>query len=282
MFMEDCMSTIRSIVPNFAKRVLSNLVVWCVLPAGVAHSLVAQSQSNKDADAIAKVKSGDFGVLEVDQVARAGAAQVIPNLEDRFAHTEDARTDDALMKGKIAVALVRLGDKDDTYWNYLATRAAAAIESDAPFQGSVDPQGNWHQSPEFTAWAKAHYGSPSEASEDARVWLPGRVLMLGQTDDPRAIPLLRRALWSPNYLIEAAGVMGLAELQDKDSIPLIIQAVQRAPAEAATAVALWLPYFDDPRAQSAADTYLPKDLVTATRETIRIHGNKPMNSAGIP
>src|SRR5260370_39289585 len=74
---------------------------------------------------------------------------------------------------------------------------------------------------------------------------PGPVGLLALTGDPRAVPLLRRALWSPNYMIEIMGAMGLAKIQDKESIPWIIEACRRAPAEAAAVIAESLIYFDD-------------------------------------
>jgi len=96
--------------------------------------------------------------------------------------------------------------------------------------------------------------------------LPGIVMMVGATDDPRALPLLRRALLSPNYQIEAAAAMGLAEMHDVKSVPLIISKCKQAPAEAGTAIAGSLVYFDDPQAQKAVDTYVPKEEAKALRE----------------
>jgi proteasome lid subunit RPN8/RPN11 len=55
-------------------------------------------------------------------------------------------------------------------------------------------------------------------------------------------------------------------MKDKDSIPLIIAACQRAPAEVAGLIANSLVYFDDPQAQSAADRYIPKESAKALRE----------------
>ena len=78
----------------------------------------------------------------------------------------------------------------------------------------------------------------------------------------RGIPLLRRALQSHNYLIVAWAAKGLAQIQDKQSIPLIVAAVQRAPTEYNSLIAESLVYFDDAQAQSAVDTYMPKDKAT--------------------
>jgi hypothetical protein len=67
--------------------------------------------------------------------------------------------------------------------------------------------------------------------------------------------------------------LGLAEIQDKASIPLIIEACKRAPAEAAAVMAESLVYFDDAEAQRAVDTYIPKDAAKVFREA-RAQGKK--------
>jgi hypothetical protein len=53
---------------------------------------------------------------------------------------------------------------------------------------------------------------------------------------------------------------------DDSSIPLIISACKDAPAEAASVIAEALVYFDDPRAQSAVDTYIPKNVAKSLRD----------------
>ena len=65
-----------------------------------------------------------------------------------------------------------LGDKDDTYWDYLVQLVTPAIESDAPDFMSYDEQGKalHGPSPAFLAWTKTHNASP-EAGEDSLYWL---------------------------------------------------------------------------------------------------------------
>jgi hypothetical protein len=115
------------------------------LLGGTASGQEVQSQAEKLAygadkanvpDAIAKVKSGKFSAVHVDMIARAGAVEAIPSLKQQFVHA-----DDPLLKAKIAAAIVRLGDNDDTYWDFLVKLAASALESDAPDFMSYDSQG---------------------------------------------------------------------------------------------------------------------------------------------
>jgi hypothetical protein len=246
-------------------------MLWCALLTGVVYGQVEQRQPDKPigvftvaqvSDAIEKLKSGHFDdpIMEsfyAERLTDARAVQAIPVLKERFALVTDSTT-----KMHIASALVRLGDKDDTYWNFLEKQASAAVDS--PDFRFVDSRGKIvpnQLSPEFLAWAKAHDLSP-----DPVYGLPGSLILLGRTGDPRGIPLLRRALLSSNFIIQAIAAKGLAQIQDKDSIPLIIDACQRGPAEAAAGMAQSLVFFDDPRAQSAVDMYLPKDLAKAYRE----------------
>jgi hypothetical protein len=255
------------------------VLVCCALPAVSTFGQTDQAQAGKRiyeadkanvADAIAKVKSGDFAGVHVDLIGRAGAVEAIPILKEQF-----MRVEDPLDKAKIAQVLIKLGDKDDTYWDFLVKLATPALESDAPDFMNFDSQGKSSPgpSPEFVAWVKAHNLPHASAGEDSVYVLPGKVGLLGLTVDPRAIPLLRRGLSSPNHMIEIMAALGLAELQDKDSIPLIIESCKRAPAEAAAVIAESLVYFDDAEAQRAVDTYIPEDAAKIFREA-KVQGKK--------
>jgi HEAT repeat protein len=172
---------------------------------------------------------------------------------------------------------VRLGDKDDTYWNYLLEQATLAVDSDVPDSIFSDSQGKLmmkESTPELQAWAHTHNVSPETAREYATYDLPGKVWDLAQTGDARGIPLLRRALQSRNCPMASTAAKGLAQIQDKESIPLIIAASQRAAGGCGGAIALALIYFDDPQAQSAVDTYVPKETAKASRDA-RANGLGP-------
>lgn len=252
-----------------------------VLVSGAAFGQQSQSQANKPVysadpsnvpDAVAKVKAGDFNGTHVETIARFKAVEAIPALREQF-----IRSNDQLTKAKIANALVRLGDNDDAYWNFLVELATPAIESDAPDFMNLDPQAKTASGPSaaYVAWAKAHNLPPGDG-EDAMVWLPGKVILLASTDDRRAVPLLRRGLLNPNHMIEFESARGLAEIQDKDSIPLIINACKNAPPAAAELIARSLVYFDDADAQNAFDKYVPKDMAKVYRDD-RARGGTPFN-----
>jgi HEAT repeat protein len=151
------------------------------------------------------------------------------------------------------------------------------VERDAPSVISYDAEGKRRpDSPELVAWAKDHHLSPGEAAENAMTRTPAPVAFLAMTGDLRGIPILRQALSSPNFLIQAFAAKGLALVQDKESIPLIIEACRKAPADVSVAIAQALPYFDDdPLAQRAANTFLPKEMAVAIRESVKARGKDP-------
>jgi len=251
------------------------LLLLCALVTGAAYGQEKQSQPDKliyaadpanVPDAIAKVKSGDFNGVHIAMIARAGAVEAIPILKQQF-----SRSQDPLIKSEIAAALVRLGVKDDTYWGLLVEGATPGLETDAPRVMRFDSQPG--PSPEFVDWAKAH-NITTDSALDTLYRSALAVALLAKTADPRGIPLLRRALLSPYFLTQAYAAEGLANIQDRESIPLIVEACKREPAAAAAVIAKSLVYFDDPEAQRAVDTYVPADMAKLYRKA-RADGKTP-------
>ncbi len=121
------------------------------------------------------------------------------------------------------------------------------------------------QSPELQAWADAHNISVNTAWRNAWFDIPFKVLQLATTGGPRGIPLLRRDLQARNHFMVSWAAKGLAQIQDKQSIPLIIAAAQKAPDGYNSLIAESLVYFDNSQAQSAVNTYMPKDKAALAR-----------------
>lgn len=221
--------------------------------------------------AIAKVEKGDFGLVDVEIIAERHAVQAIPALEHQFDIGTDPET-----KAKIANALVRLGKKDGQYWEYLAKEANKVLADAPPTPMQYDANGKAIPEPpqELVAWAKSHNKEIAEAISDAIFSAPGAFLELGSSDDQRAIPILRKALTAKDVFVAATAARGLAELQDKESVPAIIRACQNAPKPIASAIAQQLVYFDDPAAQRAVDEYVPEYMAKELREE-RAKGKTP-------
>jgi len=251
--------------------ILLCMLLWCPSMNGATPAQGTQIQPQSLAAAVAGVNKGNWADIE-HVIAIAGPTQGTPILQDLFRNSQDTET-----KERIASYLYRLGDREDIYWSFILNQATLAVESDAPFPHPYDTKGKMEDqfSPGFAAWATTH-GMSTDAAVKAEWDRYNKILILAVTNDPRAIPVLRRGLNSPDELIESISAKGLAQLHDTDSIPLIVAACQRAPADAATLIGEALIYYDDPEAQAAAETYLPKAKFGAIREQIRIYGDGPL------
>jgi hypothetical protein len=155
--------------------------------------------------------------------------------------------------------------------DFLVKGVTQGLETDAPYVTRFDSQPGPSQ--EFTDWASAH-NITTDAALETLYNSALAMSLLAKTGDRRGIPLLRRGLSSPYFLTQTSAAEGLAKIQDKESIPLIIEACKKAPAAAASVIARYLVYFDDPEAQRAVDTYIPKDMAKLYREA-RASGRDP-------
>jgi hypothetical protein len=212
------------------------------------------------ADAINEVKTGNSaGVSGI--VHEAGTVKALPILKELFLSSKDDET-----KEYIASTLMELGDTGEIYWDFLSKQANEAIDSGPPYPIFLGTNGNGgpNFSPTFVAWATSHNLSTNDAWHQATITLPGHLLLLGVTHDTRAIPVLQRGLLKAHGFIQIFAAEALAALQDRDSIPLIVDACKNAPPEIASTIAAFaLVYFDDPRAQSAASIYLSKEMLNS-------------------
>lgn len=240
-------------------------------------ALPAATDSTNTQAAIQRVKTGQFLLVDINAIAQTGAVEAIPVLKEQFAKSEDIST-----KRSIASALVRLGAKDDIYWNYLINQATLAIDSDAPFYLRFDEKGKMlpgEPPRQLVEWVAAHHSDMQVTIENEMYVYPAAIADLGITGDLRAAPLLRRALLSTNFVVQTEAARGLVTLGDSESIPLIIEACKRAPADTAAAIASPLVYFDDVTAQRAVDLYVPKELAIELRKAraakVTPYGERP-------
>ncbi len=254
--------------------------LWCIALTSPAHPYGQKPDAQRVEDALKRVQQwrvhqGDpvERIGDVDLLALAGATQAVPALKEEFTVTKDT-----WLKLAIASALVKFGDKEPAYWDFLADKAKEATENDAPFIWDSEGKADRNQrelSPEFIEWAKAHNLDPAAAAQSQVYELPIHFGYLAKTGDPRGRELLRMGLKSRNYLIQSFAARGLAKLQDKDSIPLIIEACTKLSQLRASWIARALIFFDDPRAQSAAEMFIDKQMLEELRKLIREHGADP-------
>ena len=260
------------VVSSIIAVLLSTSALAQVAPAA-AQSKAATTSGMDVATMIAGAEEdGSQSMYYVEQLARADVVQSVPMLEKKF-----DRTQDPIDKAHVASVLIQLGDNTGKYWDFLEQTVKQAINSDAPAVNRYDKQGRTIPglSPEFERWAKGHNLSPGDAAEEQLYRVPGIIIFLGATGDTRAIPLLRKGLLSSSHQIQVFAAMALAQLQDRNSVPLIIEACQKAPAEVAAGIAQSLVFFDDPEAQRAVDRYIPADQAKIFRQA-RANGEKPL------
>ncbi|MEP7308293.1 MAG: HEAT repeat domain-containing protein [Acidobacteriota bacterium] len=235
-------------------------IVLCAPLFTEVHCEASQRQQVQTLDEVINdITRGQVSPVILRQVVEARALQAVPALKQQFAVNAGSRT-----KQIIASALVRLGDADPTYWDFLADLARVAVENNAPFPIPFDMQRQMVRrqlTSAFNAWAYSRNTSPESAAETQIYGFPADLAFMAETGDVRGLPLLRAGLSSPNYFIQAMAARGLALLQDTTSISAIIDACRTAPPEFAALIAQWLVFFNDTRAQNAAVLYVPDQVL---------------------
>lgn len=226
------------------------------------------------AELLQALKSDDLSRVGVQCAVELRATEAIPLLQRRYdaLHADLAATseDDLLQeidKENIAVALLRLGAPDRGYWNFLAARAQLAVVRNFPrgYRYSDKSPGGDGTSPEFLAWAKVEGVSPEQADLDAFYGDPSSMMLVAETKDSRALPLLREGLRSRNPIVQIVAADGLADMRDKASLPLLIAAANRQD-DAQLEIVEALAYFDDPEAQRLAKAQIPPAILKETEE----------------
>jgi len=81
--------------------------------------------------------------------------------------------------------------------------------------------------------------------------------MLARSEDPRAAGIFRQGLDSPNPLVVARSVLGLARLRDAAAIPLVAQAADRLRAGDRMLVSKNLPWFASIQATQLMERLTP-------------------------
>jgi HEAT repeat protein len=199
---------------------------------------------------------------QLDELLRREDRDALPAVREVF-----RRASDKAVRLRAAATLVRLGDPEMGYWEFLVREASRAVDSDMPDPLPYDAQGRGIKgrfSQEFLDWCGARKVDCQAAAEEAMMWLPSYVLVLGTTGDPRGFDILMRGIASKNSLIVAQAARALARLQDRRAIGPIIDAARRVPADMRLVVASALVFFDDPEARKAAEELIPDRAVLDT------------------
>jgi hypothetical protein len=178
----------------------------------------------------------------------------VPALEAAFDHRA-AKSE----KQAIAETLLRLGNKSERLFEFLATYAREAVEDRTPFFLKVDAEGGavpGQFSAEFENWCAQNDKDPRSVAALQWMTYPKDVLALAEVQDPRASELLRKGLDSPNPAVVSVSVRGLGRLRDVAAIPLIAKACDRLPS-ARRSVAVELPWYSLPAADALMERLVP-------------------------
>lgn len=179
---------------------------------------------------------------------------VIPALRVAF---EQESSD--LTRQFLAATLVRLGETDSRYFDYVAQAAFAAAASDLPYRDrpaaeTLDDILQRHD--EMFGWAQAHNVTALEAIRMATIELPAAVEALGEAADHRSLPILLRGLDSPNVLVVREAAFGLARLHDPTAVQPITESCKRLTPDERPLVAKALLYFEGRAARRAAESMI--------------------------
>jgi hypothetical protein len=224
-------------------------------------------------------------------LANMGAIEAVPIMREKFSaliirdkNNEEMPSDDLLDKLALASALVRLGARDDQFIKLLLEQGAAAADSDAPWPLVFDSKGKvikGQMSPALVKWAESRKFHPGSVTGNQTYGVQLRLMPLTRIVEPRALPILRRALKSQNYYVQYLAAEGLAALGDKESIPSILDNWKKMPPELAEFAANILVYFDDPRTRAESEKLIKdKSMLERMRAQFKNQGGKAVFKQG--
>ena len=221
--------------------------LWCQTPAGM-------SQESKLEALLAQLSGSQFNPGILFQIeAQPPDPRTIPALEAAFDKRQAKQE-----KQWTALTLLRLGDKDNRYFDYLAGFVKQAVEDRAPQVLKYDSGGKeikGQLSAEIQNWCALNHQDPKHMAALQLNEYPMDVMTLAMADDRRALDLFLQGLDSPYPLVVGYATEGLGRLGASSAIRLISQACERLPLDARAAVAMQLPWFTG---NSAADQLLQR------------------------
>jgi hypothetical protein len=172
--------------------------------------------------------------------------RTIPALRAKFLNTRTKFT-----KQSIALSMLRLKVEDATCFDYLASFAWEAVNSDAPSLFLVKDRRPDKLNSEFEEWCKLHGKSVAEESQKQNSGYSVDMLFLIWAHDERAAQIFRKGLLSNNPQVVDRSVTGLGDLGNPSDIESIIEAADRSKEDIDPGVARALSYYRSPRDREA-------------------------------
>jgi hypothetical protein len=193
--------------------------------------------------------------------------RTIPALRASF-----ERHDEKKDKQLLAATLLRLGEKSDRYFDFLAGYAITAIGDRTPFFERFDQHGQAVRgqfSAGFESWCTQNSKDPRAVAAIQLGTYLEDVKLLAEVADPRARELFKRGIYSNNPGVVAFSVQGLARLRDLTAIPQISQVVERIPIGERTVVGCQLAWYSEPAADRLFEMLVPNGALRAyTRKNV--------------
>lgn len=220
----------------------------------VGEENTAASPRGSTDEIVLRLEADPNDTFAISRLAASGDARAEAVLRKVF-----TRADQKAAKQVAASWLVKMDRSDRAHFDLLVGYARSAVESDVPFPGAFDDNGQLirHRvSEEFIEWCKDRHLDPQVVAQRSVYAYAADVKHLARAEDERAVPILTQGLKSPNYLIVVASAQGLALLKESRALPEILQAVDRVPMDIRRGLALTLLVFDDPVAQATAEKYI--------------------------
>lgn len=191
---------------------------------------------------------------------RSEDPRVIPALRDAFVQAKLSDAKNILGQPAsvaIALALYKLGVRENMYFEEVGKHAREAIADDPPEVYLTDAAGKedaTRRNPLFEAWC-SNRSLDFQACTKRFLYDVADVDYLSSLGDRRAIPILRSGLFVVNGVMVSSAVVGLAMLNDASSIPAIAQACEKSVAFSAN-IAIAAMEFNDSRVLTLFDRFL--------------------------
>ncbi|HET9834475.1 MAG TPA: HEAT repeat domain-containing protein [Vicinamibacterales bacterium] len=197
----------------------------------------------------------------------------VANSETVFALTKDSER-----KLRIASILVSRSIPDRRHLDYLMTETKKVLshDHDMPWPTLYDDRKMPSAfNPELNEWCKQHGVRFFDMHDVEYYELTRPWYFLAAAGDARAYDLLVEGLHSRNLMIVGTAAQGLAKLQDPRAIDVLISRGREVPGEALGAIVQSLVYFQDQRAQKAANELMPdpeKNMLEVLRRSAKERG----------
>jgi len=243
--------------------ILVGVFIYLMKPEHEKKAIINIKKNEKTSQVIKEKEKYEFKPIDpqmIYKIINENKTSEISEIEKKFEEAPNS-----MYKSLYVSMLLRLGDEDDKYFEYLEDQAKQIIEDDRPYLLAKDANGKdikGQISPEFEDWCS---NKDIEINICISEWvysIPAITTYLGLSGDERFFVYLEAALNSSSEIKVRAAANGLGLLGDKRAIPLFAQVLKNTNKPFHQhKIALPLYYFNDSGATELAEEYIiyPKE-----------------------